>query len=63
MTRSQRIVLNAVALALLLIILAVETSMVSEVERQVEAGCQTRVAYDKTGSLYCVEVDQQVAKQ
>lgn len=63
MTRSQRIVLNAVALALLLIILAVETSMVSEVERQVEGVCPTHVAYDKSGSLYCVQVDQKVAKQ
>ena len=47
--------LNIGLLILLIVCLSADHIIVSSTETAVKSSCQTHVAYDKTGSIYCVQ--------
>jgi hypothetical protein len=48
--------INLLLLAIALVAVIVDKSIVSDTENVVRIACDTRVAYDKSGSLYCLDI-------
>lgn len=48
--------INIFLVAFAFVTLAVDHFVVSETENKVKASCDTRVAYDKSGSMYCMDI-------
>lgn len=48
--------LNLILVAAGLLLLAADHWLVAETEKEVRASCRTKTAFDKSGSLYCMDV-------
>lgn len=54
--------MNVAAALAALFLMAVDYSLVKDTEQQVLLSCDTRVAYDKSGSMYCVDSSHKAVK-
>ena len=52
---SSVITINCIMIAAGFICMYADHYMVAQTEQAVRASCKSRVAYDKSGSLYCVD--------
>ena len=59
---SQRIMFNIVALVFLVTAMIVDRYLVSQAEESVIASCETRVSYDKSGSMVCLDLPHKAVK-
>lgn len=62
MTLSKRIALNICALVFLVTAMIVDRFLVKEAEEIVIASCETRVSYDKSGSMVCLDLPHKAVK-
>ena len=62
MTLSKRIVMNICALLFVVSAMIVDRFLVSEAEQVVVATCETRVSYNKSGSMICLDQPHKAVK-
>jgi len=62
MRLSKRIVMNICAFISLVSAVIIDHYLVSEVEDAVVASCETRVGYDKSGSMICLDQPHKAVK-
>lgn len=62
MKLSKRIGLNIFALIFMVTAMIVDRYLVSEAEEAVIASCETRVSYDKSGSMVCLDLPHKAVK-